>query len=195
MPRSGPAEDTRHWRARGGGCRVDSSLGQRTLLTMSSVLRACQGRPTRTAATGEAVIEEGSPDGVLLVLAAGSVEIVKGDVQITTVADPGSFFGEMSVLLGMPHTATVRALEPSTFHVVDDALGFLHAHPECAFEIARLLARRLHFVNAYLVDLKRQFEGSGDHLSMVDEVLETLVHHQEPAAAAGSERCPDPTVE
>jgi CRP/FNR family cyclic AMP-dependent transcriptional regulator len=162
---------------------------------MSSVLRACQDLPTRTFAAGEAVLEEGSPAGELFVLASGSVEIVKGDVQITTVADPGSFFGEMSVLLGMPHTATVRALEPSTFHVVDDALGFLHAHPESAFEIARLLARRLHFVNSYLVDLKRQFQGSGDHLSMVDEVLETLVHHQEPAAAAGSERCPDPTVE
>jgi hypothetical protein len=39
------------------------------------------------------------------------------------------------------------------------------------------------------------FQDSGDHLSMVDEVFESLVHHQEPAAAAGSERCPDPTVE
>jgi CRP/FNR family transcriptional regulator, cyclic AMP receptor protein len=162
---------------------------------MSSVLRACEDMPTRTFAAREVVLEEGSPAGVLFVLASGSVEIVKGDVQITTVAEPGSFFGEMSVLLGMPHTATVRTLEPSAFHVVDDALAFLRAHPECAFEVARLLARRLHFVNSYLVDLKHQFEGSGDHLSMVDEVLETLVHHQEPAAAAGSARCPDPTVE
>ncbi len=162
---------------------------------MSSVLGACEGLPIQTFAAGEVVIEEGSPGGVLYVLASGSVEIVKGDVQITTVAEPGSFFGEMSVLLAMPYTATVRALGPSTFHVVQDAMGFLHAHPESAFELARLLARRLHFVNSYLVDLKHQFEGSGDHLSMVDEVLETLVHHQEPEAAAGSERCPDPTVD
>jgi len=162
---------------------------------MSSVLRACEGLPTRTFGAGEVIVEEGSPPGVLYVLASGSVEIVKGDVQITTVAEPAAFFGEMSVLLGMPHTATVRALEPSTFHVVEDPIGFFQANPEGAFEVARLLARRLHFVNSYLVDLKKQFAGSGDHLSMVDEVLETLVHHQEPAAAAGSERCPDPTVE
>jgi CRP-like cAMP-binding protein len=101
----------------------------------------------------------------------------------------------MSVLLATPHTATVRALEPSTFHVVEDPLGFLQAHPGSAFELARLLARRLHFVNSYLVDLKRQFADHGNHLSMVDEVLETLVHHQEPASAPGSDRCPDPTVE
>ena len=162
---------------------------------MSSVLRACKGLPIREFAAGEAVVAEGSPAGALYVLASGSVEVLKGDVQITTVAEPGAFFGEMSVLLARPHTATVRALEPSTFHVVDDPLGFLHAHPASTFELARLLARRLHFVNSYLVDLKRQFQDSGDHLSMVDEVLETLVHHQEPTAAAGSERCPDPTVE
>jgi CRP-like cAMP-binding protein len=136
-----------------------------------------------------------TPAGVLYVLLSGSVEVVKGEVQITTVAEPGAFLGEMSVLLGTPHTATVRALEPSSFHVVDDPLGFLQAHPAGAFELARLLARRLHFVNSYLVDLKRQFSDHGNHLSMVDEVLETLVHHHEPAAEAGSDRCPDPTVE
>ena len=162
---------------------------------MSSVLRACQGLPIQEFAAGEVVVAEGSPAGALYVLASGSVEVVKGDVQITAVAEPGAFFGEMSVLLARPHTATVRALEPSTFHVVDDPLPFLHAHPASTFDLARLLARRLHFVNSYLVDLKRQFQDRGDHLSMVDEVLETLVHHQAPAAAAGSERCPDPTVE
>src|SRR5262249_36165578 len=141
------------------------------------------------------VLPEGSRTGVLYVLATGSVEIVKGDVQITVVSEPGAFFGEMSALLDTPHTATVRALEPSTFHVADDPLAFLHANPETAFALARLLARRLHFVNSYLVDLKHQYADRGDHLSMVDEVLETLVHHQERAAAAGSDRCPDPTVE
>lgn len=162
---------------------------------MNPVLRACEGLPIREFAVGDAVIAEGSPAEVLYVLASGSVEVVKGDVQITTVAEPGAFLGEMSVLLARPHTATVRALEPSAFHVIDDPLGFLHAHPASMFALARLLARRLHFVNSYLVDLKRQFQEHGDHLSMVDEVLETLVHHQEPAAATGSERCPDPTVE
>ena len=162
---------------------------------MNLVLRACQGLPIREFEAGDAVIAEGSPAEVLYVLASGSVEIVKGDVQITTVAEPGSFLGEMSVLLVRPHTATVRALAPSKFHVIEDPLGFLHAHPASTFELARLLARRLHFVNSYLVDLKRQFQEHDDHLSMVDEVLETLVHHQEPAAAAGSERCPDPTLE
>ena len=162
---------------------------------MSVVLRACQGLPLQTFAPGEAVVTEGQATRVLYVLASGSVEIVKADVQITTVTEPGAFLGEMAILLGTPHTATARALESSTFHVIDDPLAFLRAQPDTTFALARLLARRLHFVNSYLVDLKRQFSEHGDHLSMVDEVLETLVHHQEPAATTGSERCPDPTVE
>jgi CRP/FNR family cyclic AMP-dependent transcriptional regulator len=162
---------------------------------MSSVLVQSRALPVRTFTAGEIVLAEGSRTGVLYVLASGSVEIVKGDIQITTVAEPGTFFGEMSALLDTPHTATVRALEASTFHVADDPLAFLHANPETAFALARLLARRLHFVNSYLVDVKRQYADKDDHLAMVDEVLETLVHHQEPPAAAGSDRCPDPTVE
>jgi CRP-like cAMP-binding protein len=162
---------------------------------MASILPACRELPIRDFAAGEVVISEGTPSGVLYILASGAVEVVKGDVPIVTVTEPGALFGEMSVLLDLPHTATVRALEPSTLHVAEDPLGFLHANPEIAFELSRLLARRLNFVNGYLVDVKRQFEGSGDHLAMVDEVLETLVHHQGRTAAGGSTRCPEPTTE
>jgi hypothetical protein len=40
-----------------------------------------------------------------------------------------------------------------------------------------LLARRLDALNKYLVDVKQQFEGH-DHIGMVDEVLDTLLHRQ-----------------
>jgi CRP-like cAMP-binding protein len=176
---------------------VAAGAGARYRTRVGSVLDRCQSLPVRTFAAGETVLAEGARAGVLYVLESGAVEVVKGDVQITTVADPGAFLGEISVLLDQPHSATVRALAPCTVRVAADPLAFVRANPEIALELSRLLARRLHFVTTYLVDLKRQFEGSGDHLSMVDEVLETLVHHQEPEAVAGSDRCPepDPTTE
>ena len=40
-----------------------------------------------------------------------------------------------------------------------------------------MLARRLDSVNNYLVDVKKQFAGH-DHLSMVDEMLDTLMLRQ-----------------
>jgi len=164
---------------------------------MPSVLDHCCDLPLRTFAAGEMVLTEGQRSGLLYVLASGAVEVLKDDVQINIVSEPGTFFGEVSVLLDEPHTASVRAVEPSTFYVADDPLAFVGSRPEVALAISWLLARRLHFVTTYLVDVKRQFEGSGDHLSMVDEVLESLVHHQDAEASPGSDRCPepDPTTE
>ncbi len=156
------------------------------------MLDACHDLPVRTFGAGETVLADGTRSGVLYVLVSGVVAVMKGDVEINTISDPGALFGEVSALLDAPHTATVRALEPSTFRVAEDPLAFLRSRPEIALEMSRLLARRLHFVTTYLADIKRQFEGSGDHLAMVDEVLESLVHHQEQEASPGSDRCPDP---
>src|SRR5215470_10755073 len=102
--------------------------------------------PQQTFSGGEDVLGEGAHRGVLYILASGSVEIVKAGVQITTVAEPGSIFGEVSILLDAPHMATVRTLEAATFHVADEPLAFLRSNPEVALELARLLARRLHSV-------------------------------------------------
>jgi CRP-like cAMP-binding protein len=162
---------------------------------MATVLEICKALPLRSIAVGETLMAEGATDGVLYVLVEGAVEIVKGDVQINTVTDPGAIFGEVSVLLGIPHMATVKALEPSVVHVASDPVEFLRSNPEIALAVAALLAKRLHFVTTYLIDLKRQFETHEGHLSMVDEVLESLVHHQEPQTEPGSDRHPDPTVD
>lgn len=162
---------------------------------MTAVLDLCQELPQKTFTAGETVLEEGARAGVLYVLREGEVEVLKGDFQITTVAEPGSFFGEMSVLLSMPHMATVKTTRESTFHVADDPQSFLRSHPELALALSRLLARRLHFVTTYLADLKKQFEDQTDHLGMVDEVLESLVHHQDEESEPGSDRYPDPTVD
>src|SRR6185295_19736863 len=102
----------------------------------AAVLRACRGLPLRTFAAGETVLAEGTRAGVLYVLATGSIEVAKGDVQINTLSDPGAFFGEMSLLLDTPHTATVRALAPSSFYVANDPLAFIRAHPDVALEVA-----------------------------------------------------------
>jgi CRP-like cAMP-binding protein len=148
--------------------------------------------PLRTFDTGETVLAEGHRSGMLYVLASGRVEVLKEGVQINVIGERGAFFGEVSVLLDEPHTATVRALEPTTFHVVDEPLVFLRSRPVLALEVARLLARRVHYLTTYLVDVKRQFADSGGHLGIVDEILESLAHHQEPEVSAGSDRCPEP---
>ena len=148
---------------------------------MKPILDICAASslPERSVSEGECILEEGLKDGALYILKEGAVEILKKDIQVNLVSSPGSLFGEVSVLLNRPHMATVKAMKPSTFYVAENAQEFLHANPEINLAIARLLATRLNSVTNYLVDLKDQFESHEDHLGMVDEVLESILHHQE----------------
>ncbi len=153
---------------------------------MEQVIKECEGMPERRFAAGEVVMEEGGRGGCLFILVEGSVEILKQDFQINTVDSPGSMFGDVSVLLGLPHMATVKTLEASRFLVAENALDFLRGNPEAHLHLSKLLAKRLQSVTNYLVDLKSQFEDQDDHLGMVDEVLESLLHHQPKKAAPAS---------
>lgn len=127
---------------------------------------------------GDVLIEEATISDKLFVLDQGTLEVYRADVSIALVSDPGALFGEMSALLDVPHTASVRAVTPCSIYTIEGARKFLDANPEAALPIARLLAERLQHATAYLVDVKRQFAGRTDHFEMVDEVLEALLNAQ-----------------
>ena len=154
----------------------------------------CQDTPLLELGPGTVLLPEGKTSGQLYVLRSGSVEVLRGDMQVAVVEEPGAVFGEMSVLLNRPHTAMVRALTPITVHAFDDAEGFLRSHPEIALHVGRLLAGRLNAATTYLADLKEQFEGQSNHLGMVGEVLDVLIHQQDEDFNLGSERAADPRL-
>ena len=160
---------------------------------MSSILERCRALSLteRPFAAGSVLLAEGETSGLLYVLIAGELEILKGAFQINTVTDPGAIFGEISLLLGKPHMATVRAVTHCRVHVIEGGADFLKSNPEIAFELSTLLAQRLHGLTTYLVDLKRQYEHQEDHLGMVDDVLETLSHQQRSTFTPGSDRDPE----
>lgn len=144
---------------------------------MGSVLDYVSGHPRHSVSADTVLVTQGQPTSPLLVLVSGSVEVLRDDVQVARVSTPGAVFGEMSALLNTPCTATVRTLAPTTFARIEDPLFLFRSSPEVTLHVARLLAQRLDTLNRYLVDVKRQYEGH-DHLGMVDEVLETLLHRQ-----------------
>ena len=161
---------------------------------MRTILSFCQGLPEATFGPGEVLLSEGERAGILYILAEGEVEVLTGDLQISTISQPGAIFGEVSVLLNIPHTATVKALTPSRAYVVEQADTFLQSHPDITYQLARLLAQRLYGMTTYLIDLKSQFEDQEGHLGMVDEVLEALAHQQDEEFTPGSDRDPDPII-
>lgn len=121
---------------------------------------------------GEDVLTAGSSTGRLLVLRSGAVEVIKDGVQIAKVSAPGAVFGEIAVLLGQPHTADVRTLEPSEFHVAD-APALLAGDATVTLFVAALLAQRLDAANRALVEVKRQLQA-GDPRSAIGRTVEKV---------------------
>lgn len=158
---------------------------------MASILDKCDPQLKQHIAKGTVLLPEGGNTGRLYVLASGSVEVLRGDTQVAVIADPGAVFGEMSVLLGVPHTATVRTLTDCEVFAYDDAEAFMNSDPTITFAIARLLAQRLNSATTYLVDLKQQYAGSGNHLGMVSSVLASLINQPDRDYEPGSDREPD----
>lgn len=159
---------------------------------MKTVLNYCKNLPEKSFSPSDLLIEEGGIDTRLYILIEGEVEIFKGDVFIAVQDEPGAIFGEMSLLLNLPSTATVKATLPTRTYEVSDGNIFLKNNPDLAYLLATLLAKRLHNVNSYLVDVKKQYEDRLDHLCLMDEVLESLLIQQLDKVQPGSARYTEP---
>jgi CRP-like cAMP-binding protein len=144
--------------------------------------------PLVSFAAGETVIAQDRPLAGLYFLETGEVEVVRHGVTVAEVFEPGAVFGEMSWLLEALPTASVRTLVPCTFRHVADPAAFLREHPEITLHMAAILARRIDSLNRYVVEIKNQFRDRSDHLGIIDEVLDALMHKHPraiPRRAAG----------
>src|SRR5471030_190650 len=92
---------------RRGGC---ASIGK-----MAAFLDVFRDIPIQRVSAGEIVIEQGTTTGRLFILIEGKVEIVKDGEMVATSGQPGDIFGDISALLNLPHTTSVRAVRDSSF--------------------------------------------------------------------------------
>lgn len=164
---------------------------------MATFFELYESLPEVDLETGEVLVHQGKTSaGRLFFLTRGSLEVMTADeVSLAVISKPGSVVGEMSLLLDQPHSATVRAREPSSCRVAEDGLQFLRTNPEVTFAVAQLLARRVFMSTSYLADIKRQYERHDANLAILDQVLETFLHHQdEDDCEPGSDREREPNV-
>jgi CRP-like cAMP-binding protein len=155
------------------------------------MVRLSMQLPLVEMTTGDEVISQGGASGGVWILISGALQVFKGDVAVNTITKAGAIVGEMSVLLGTAHGATVITTEPSALRYAEDGHAFLFGDPEITKLIAIGLAERLNFVSTYLADLKEQY-GDASGLSMVSEVLSHLAERQVVTARPGSARDPNP---
>jgi potassium-dependent mechanosensitive channel len=94
---------------------------------------------------GHIICQENDPGDSFYIILSGSVEVLsqKADQYIATLHE-GEFFGEISLLLGTPRTATVRTSEDAILFVVErhDLQKLLVEQPNLADQIAQKLSER-----------------------------------------------------
>src|SRR5262245_26136765 len=89
------------------------------ILDPHAMLQKLSSLPVEAYQTGETVLARGTTTGKLLVMIEGAVEVVRDGTRIAEIDEPGAVFGELALLLDQPHTADVRTLALSIFHVMD----------------------------------------------------------------------------
>jgi CRP-like cAMP-binding protein len=146
------------------------------IMTACEVLERIGGFPLRLFAPGATVLSQATATGHLLFLREGAVDVAVEDVFIARVAEAGAVFGDISFLLEQPHSATVVAAEPSSFHVLEDPERFLEAEPRVAIYVARVLARRLNAVNHLLAEARHRLEEPDRPPAYLRETLERMGH-------------------
>jgi len=103
----------------------------------------------QTLATGAYLFREGDYTSEMYILLEGRVDVIKGETLIASVSEPGTYLGELAVLLGVPRSATLRAATHCRFYVVPRAQvpKFFESATDLGFKLAKVLATRLLSMN------------------------------------------------
>lgn len=124
---------------------------------LSAVVRALRIRRFRR---GDTIFHQGDPGDSLYVMASGSVKVVLPSEQgaepaIVAVLGPGEFFGELSLLDGAPHSATIVAIEASETLVLqrDAFLSLVDTDRDLRHALLVSVASELRRLTGHVEDL------------------------------------------
>jgi len=142
--------------------------------------------PLETLAPGTHLTTEGTRSGQLYILESGTLTVQRDGIGLATIDEPGAIIGEMAVLLGIPHSATVIAKDAARVRVVNDALGTLSQNAEFALHLATIACARLNATSALLVELKGQASGKAREQALMSRILMALAATPKGAATKAS---------
>jgi len=103
---------------------------------------------------GDVVFRQGEPGETMYMVVSGQVEVLAGADQAPLAAlGPGSFVGELALLLGEPRSATLRVVADTWLWALHraDLDTLLSEYPVIGVELSRELGRRLVATSRQLV--------------------------------------------
>ena len=111
----------------------------------------------------EIVCQEGSSGDRMYIIRSGKAEVFKRieneDVSLTILSQ-GDFFGEISLLLGIPRTASIRALEDVQIESLDKKEFFDKMRTDHEFMASLLVSQAQRLVESHKIISR--FKGEKD---------------------------------
>ena len=140
---------------------------------MENLLRICEagGVPVKVFARGAQVLTEDEESEVLMVLKSGSVQVSREESELSVISTPGAVFGEISILVGGAHMATVTATEESEFYVIENGDQWVKHCPNLLPNLAFLLASRLKAMTFYVTEVERGLHERDEKLKILNHAL------------------------
>jgi CRP/FNR family transcriptional regulator len=136
------------------GCGLFGNADEPTLDALAAALRVRRFRKAET------VFHQGDPGDALFIVASGSVKVVLpsdegAEPAIVAVLGAGEFFGELAILDGAPHSATIVAIEPTETLVLhrDAFLALIDNEPELRRALLASLATEIRRLTGHVEDL------------------------------------------
>lgn len=108
---------------------------------------------------GAAIFFQDDPADSLYVVLSGSAKVFRtsedGRDRILMILRRGDTFGELSMIEGLPRSATVQTLEETELLAVarKDFEAFARAHPDFLWKLLKALAERLRKIDEDVLDL------------------------------------------
>jgi CRP-like cAMP-binding protein len=113
----------------------------------------------RRLAAGQILFAQGDPSDHLVVVRSGRLRVLvssdRGDELVFTVLGSGDVLGELSMIDGLPRSATVSALDPSVVLLLPEAAvrRVLLQSPEALLAVARQLGEQVRRLTGSAADL------------------------------------------
>jgi serine/threonine protein kinase len=135
---------------------------------------------------GSVLFYEGDNSRDFYILQSGRCEVLRSGKRLATIDQPGACFGEMSAILGVRRTATVRTLDKAacTIIPVETFESFLAEHPDLQRRVLEIALKRLRDLNERFVESQNRISASKLELL---RLLRQLPHLSSEEAAAKTE--------
>ncbi|MFA3781438.1 Crp/Fnr family transcriptional regulator [Melioribacteraceae bacterium 4301-Me] len=92
----------------------------------------------------EIIVKEGDTDQKIFVLISGTVAVYKNNKKISEYSNEGTILGEISPILNIPRTTTLKASSDTELYVYDYPIDeLITLHPDFAIKLLKTIAARL----------------------------------------------------